>query len=122
MRNVTRTFRHPGAAPFKAVDNASLHVEEGECLAIVGESGSGKSTLARIALGLLSPDSGDVILNGESILTMPRREFQTKRLLMQPVFQDPGASFNPRKTVQASLFQAIAQCTTPDPDPRARAL
>jgi ABC-type glutathione transport system ATPase component len=88
----------------------------------VGESGSGKSTLARIALGLLRPDSGDVLLNGEPILTMPRREFQTKRLLMQPVFQDPGASFNPRKTVQASLFQAIAQCSTPEPAPRARAL
>jgi peptide/nickel transport system ATP-binding protein len=122
MRNVTRTFRQPGAAPFKAVDDASLHVEEGECLAIVGESGSGKSTLARIALGLLRPDSGDVLLNGKSILAMPRREFQTRRLLMQPVFQDPGASFNPRKTVQASLFQAIAQCATPETSPRARAL
>jgi peptide/nickel transport system ATP-binding protein len=122
MRNVTRTFRQPGAAPFKAVDDASIHVEEGECLAIVGESGSGKSTMARMALGLLRPDGGDVILGGRSILTMPRREFQCTRLLMQPVFQDPGASFNPRKTVQASLFQAIAQCPTREPDPRERAL
>jgi ABC-type dipeptide/oligopeptide/nickel transport system ATPase component len=38
------------------------------------------------------------------------------------VFQDPAASFNPRKTVQASLFQAIAQCATPETSPRARAL
>jgi ABC-type glutathione transport system ATPase component len=122
LRGVSKAFRLPGGEMFKAVDDVSLTVEPGECVAIVGESGSGKSTAARMALALLRPDSGDVLLEGRSLLTMGTKELRTRRLAMQPVFQDPSASFNPRRTVWSSLQQAIGQSAEPEPDMRARAL
>ena len=122
LRNVTKIFRQRGAELLKAVDGVSLRVDEGECLAIVGESGSGKSTVARLALSLLRPDSGDILLNGRSLIGMSAKELRVHRLGMQPVFQDPSASFNPRRTVGSSLDQALAQCVQPVADRRRRAL
>ena len=122
LRNVTKIFRQRGAEPLKAVDDVSLQVDAGECLAIVGESGSGKSTVARLALSLLRPDGGDILLNGRSLIGMPAKELRVQRLGMQPVFQDPSASFNPRRTVASSLDQALGQRVPPVPDRRQRAL
>src|SRR4051812_40170718 len=107
LRSVSKTFRRRGSPPLKAVDNVSLAVAEGECVALVGESGSGKSTLARIALRLIEPDGGDVVLQGRSLIGMPAAELRRARLSMQPVFQDPSAAFNPRRTVRALLAQAV---------------
>jgi ABC-type oligopeptide transport system ATPase subunit len=122
LRNVTKIFRQRGAEPLKAVDDVSLQVQQCECLAIVGESGSGKSTVARLALSLLLPDSGDILLNGRSLPSMRPRDLRVHRLGMQPVFQDPSASFNPRRTVGSSLDQALGQSLSPVPDRRQRAL
>ncbi|MDF2095389.1 ATP-binding cassette domain-containing protein [Aquibaculum arenosum] len=80
-----------------ALDGVSLDLHKGEVLALVGESGSGKSTLSRILLGLDKPTAGDVLFDGRSIRKLPRREF-TQRV--QPIFQDPYSSLNPRKTVR----------------------
>lgn len=101
LRDVSREFRMRGGlfSPrrmLRAVDNVSLRVEKGEVLGIVGESGCGKSTLARILLGLDRPTSGEVLFEGTGLEVMDRRAF-TRRV--QPVFQDPYSSLNPRKTV-----------------------
>jgi energy-coupling factor transport system ATP-binding protein len=48
----------------KALSNLSLSVEKGEYIAVIGHNGSGKSTLARLLNGLLSPDSGNIIVDG----------------------------------------------------------
>ena len=85
-----------GKELLRAVDNVSLSVEQGEVLAIVGESGCGKTTLARIILGLLSPDQGTVEIDGRPILGFKRKELAR---LVQPIFQDPYSSLNPRKTI-----------------------
>jgi ABC-type glutathione transport system ATPase component len=124
LRTVTKSFTERGSStPFKALDDVSLHIEPGECVAIVGESGSGKSTLARIALRLLEADSGDILLDGESVLAMSPEVWNVRRLAMQPVFQDPSGAFNPRRTVQSSLEQAIGQCVPKETQPpRQRAL
>ncbi len=79
-----------------AVDDVSLSVAAGRALAIVGESGCGKSTLARILLGLLPASSGTVRIDGRSLAAMDRRE---RARLIQPVFQDPMSSLNPRRRV-----------------------
>lgn len=55
----------------KAIDDVDLQLEEGELLAILGPSGSGKSTLMRIAAGLETPTSGDVIVDGKSVVGIP---------------------------------------------------
>src|SRR5215831_8626060 len=51
----------------RAVDDVSFAVEKGEVLGIVGESGCGKSTTARLVIGLIEPDAGEVILDGEKL-------------------------------------------------------
>jgi ABC-type Fe3+/spermidine/putrescine transport system ATPase subunit len=53
------------------LDNVSLHVDDGDIVAILGPSGAGKSTLLRIVAGLLQPDAGHVVLNGVDITTRP---------------------------------------------------
>ena len=122
LKQISKSFRQRGAAPFQALADVSVHIDAGECVAIVGESGSGKSTLARVALRLLDPDCGDVLLDGVSVLGMSEEKWNRLRLTVQPVFQDPSSAFNPRRTVQSSLEQAIGQCIPKEPEPRARAL
>ncbi|HHX90447.1 MAG TPA: ABC transporter ATP-binding protein [Paracoccus sp.] len=85
------------ARPLRALDNVSLDLHRGEVLALVGESGSGKSTLSRIVLGLDTPSSGSVRLEGRDVAAIPRRAFAHR---VQPIFQDPYSSLNPRKTVR----------------------
>ncbi len=91
----------------RAVDMIDLDVNEGETLAIVGESGSGKSTLARMLLGLIRPTSGEV-----SYLSRPMKSFAAPdwalfRKAVQPVFQDPASSLNPRMRVDTTLANVL---------------
>jgi peptide/nickel transport system ATP-binding protein len=79
-----------------AVDGVDLSVKRGETFALVGESGSGKTTLAKILLGLDTPTSGEVFLDGKPLAESGRRE---RARLIQPIFQDPYSSLNPRRTV-----------------------
>ncbi|MDN7674470.1 ATP-binding cassette domain-containing protein [Burkholderia oklahomensis] len=87
-------FRAP--TPLRAVDDVSLRLHRGETLALVGESGCGKSTLARMLLGLLPPTSGSVLIDGGQVDPHDARRTAQR---IQPIFQDPYSSLNPRKTV-----------------------
>lgn len=79
-----------------AVDHVSLRINPGEALGLVGESGCGKSTLAKIILGLLPPTEGDVLINGRQIDLKHRKALARE---IQPIFQDPYSSLNPRKKI-----------------------
>lgn len=103
---IAKTF-HRGGEHVRAVINVDLHVDRGESVALVGESGSGKSTVARIALGLMAPDSGRVFLEGRCLAEMKPAVLAEARVVMQPIFQDPGQSFNPRRSVGDALAQAL---------------
>ena len=108
LDRVTKTFG-PGrrrAEPVRAVVDVSVSVDAGETVAIVGESGSGKTTVARLALGLLAPDSGRIAILGTDQNTLTGRSGRRVRRLVQPVFQDPTASLNPRRSVLSTLAQA----------------
>jgi oligopeptide transport system ATP-binding protein len=91
----------------KAVDGVSLTVARGETLALVGESGCGKSTLGRVALNLITPTAGHVVVNGVDLTGLSASALRARRRMMQIIFQDPFASLNPRMTVFDSLAEPI---------------
>ncbi|MEU6644430.1 ABC transporter ATP-binding protein [Saccharomonospora sp. NPDC046836] len=95
----------------RAVDDVSLAVDRAQALGVVGESGSGKSVMARAIMGLLPPRagcSGEVLFQGRSLLTLPRKEkaeIWGKQIAM--VFQDPGRSLNPVVRVERQLTEGM---------------
>jgi peptide/nickel transport system ATP-binding protein len=86
----------------RAVDGVSFTIPAGGVYGLAGESGSGKSTIARMIMGLTAPDKGDILIDGVSILG------QQDRGRVQMVFQNPGASLNPRRTVGQSILVPLA--------------
>ena len=101
VRGLRREFRASQglfAAPRRvvAVDDVSFSVPAGSVLGVVGESGCGKTTLARMILGLMEPSAGEVLVDGKRLDGMDRR---ARARLIQPVFQDPFSSLNPRRRV-----------------------
>ncbi len=81
----------------------NLTIGEGEIVGLVGESGCGKSTLAKVILGLVKPDSGEVIHGSEH---------------PQMIFQDPYSSLNPAKTVRFILEEPLKNMTDLSPEER----
>ncbi|QXT63575.1 ABC transporter ATP-binding protein [Tessaracoccus palaemonis] len=102
IRDLVKTY-----GDVRAVDGVSLTVGPGECLGIVGESGSGKSTLARCLLTLERPDSGDVLLEGRSLVGLRGGALKESRQRLQVVFQNPASSFNSKLTMFESLMEPL---------------
>lgn len=84
----------------KAVDDVSFSVRYGETFGLVGESGSGKSTTAYTVIGMYEPTSGSIYFKGQKITTGVKRRPKEIKKQLQIVFQDPGSSLNPRKTIR----------------------
>jgi len=102
IRNLKKYFPvYSGFPPrvnnwIKAVDGVTLGIKKGETLGLVGESGCGKSTLVNTILKLEEATSGEVILEGENVFRLNRKEILQLRKKIQIVFQDPFWSLNPR--------------------------
>jgi len=87
----------------KAVDGISFAVREGETFGLVGESGSGKSTVAYTAIGMYRPTEGSISFRGQSLFDGNKGRPLALKKEIQIVFQDPGSSLNPRRTIKQIL-------------------
>jgi peptide/nickel transport system ATP-binding protein len=87
----------------RAADGVSFTIREQETLGLVGESGSGKSTVAYSIMGLYPATSGTLLFKGENITGETRKRSKALKRDIQIVFQDPGSSLNPRRTIRQIL-------------------
>ncbi|WP_290697956.1 ABC transporter ATP-binding protein [Lacinutrix sp.] len=92
---------------FKAVDNVSFKLYEGETLGLVGESGCGKSTLGNAILLLNRPTAGTILFKGKDITQLSNSKVKALRKDIQIIFQDPYSSLNPRLTVGQSIIEPM---------------
>jgi oligopeptide/dipeptide ABC transporter ATP-binding protein len=96
----------------RAVDGVSLDISPGETLGLVGESGCGKSTLGKTVMGIYPPTSGEIRFLGREIGRLRGRERRAVRRDVQYVYQDPGASLDPRWKIKHSLHEPLLIHTT----------
>jgi len=87
----------------KAVDEISFDVATGDTLGLVGESGSGKTTTAQCILGIYPPTAGTISFDGTPVGVMFNRRNKELKRRIRIVFQDPGSSLNPKRTIKQIL-------------------
>ncbi|MEO9613212.1 MAG: ABC transporter ATP-binding protein [Nitratireductor sp.] len=84
-----------------AVKDVDLAIRKGEIFGLAGESGSGKTTVARMIMGLIAPSAGSITVDGVTMAGTGRSD--AFRHLTQIVYQNPGTSLNPKRTVGQTL-------------------
>lgn len=94
-------------ATFKAVDDVSFKIYEGETLGLVGESGCGKSTLGNAILQLDKPTAGKILYRGTDLTQLSGTQLRELRKEIQIIFQDPYSSLNPRITVGKAILEPM---------------
>ncbi len=104
IKNLRKYFPLKSGQVVKAVDDVDLELYEGETLGLVGESGSGKSTIAYVLVGMYEATDGDIIYKGDNLAKAGLNRTLKQRGEIQIVFQDPGSSLNPKRTVGKSLM------------------
>ncbi len=103
VKNLSKTYGEKQSEN-QALKGVSFSLNKGEILGIVGESGSGKSTLLKLISGLEVPNAGEILLKGKALTQKRTKEdYRT----MQMIFQDAVASFHPRRTIAASLWESV---------------
>ncbi|MGH7154716.1 MAG: ABC transporter ATP-binding protein [Acetobacteraceae bacterium] len=94
--------------PIRAVDHVSFRIAPREVVGLVGESGSGKSTIGNAILRLIEPTGGSIRFEGKDVTALGERSLRPFRRRVQPIFQDPFGSLDPRMTVAAILAEPLA--------------
>ena len=111
VRNL-RVYYHTLRGPVKAVDSVSFGLQAGERFGLIGESGSGKSTLALSIMRLIKPpariESGEVLLDGVNVLTLPDEEMRKLRLAgMALISQGAMNSLNPVMRIRPQIVDGL---------------
>lgn len=91
----------------RVLDDVSLSIDEGDSLGLVGESGAGKSTILRLLLGLATPLGGQVLFEGTALNPRDRAQMRRFRASVQPIFQDPYSSLDPRQRIDRIVGEPL---------------
>jgi phospholipid/cholesterol/gamma-HCH transport system ATP-binding protein len=109
VRNLQKSF-----GTQKVLNGVSLRIETGESVVIIGRSGGGKSVLLKHMVGLLQPDSGEVLIDGENIEPMNERELLRVRSKFGMLFQ--GAALFDSMTVAENIGFAFRRNKNMSPE------
>jgi oligopeptide/dipeptide ABC transporter ATP-binding protein len=107
VRDVEVVYVRRDGLPVRAVAGASLTVDAGEIVGLVGETGCGKSSLARAAVGLVRPNAGEVLFEGQPLHALGRRSRPRRETRLQMVFQNPYGSLNPRRKIGHQIADGL---------------
>jgi oligopeptide/dipeptide ABC transporter ATP-binding protein len=113
MQDVEVEYRSRGRGAVLAVAGVDLHVGGGEVVGLVGESGCGKSSLARVAAGLAAPTAGRILLRDRPVVPIGWRRRSQDQVRLQMIFQNPGGSLNPRRTIGSQILDGISTAVAP---------
>ena len=97
VENMSKSF-----GPFKALDDVTLTIYEGEIVGLVGDNGAGKSTLVKIIMGVYKPDAGKIYFEGKQIDTETHSPLQALSLGIEPVYQERAIA--PNRSVRENVF------------------
>ncbi|HZG87660.1 ABC transporter ATP-binding protein [Paenibacillus sp.] len=104
LSNVTKVFFPYSADEKIALSNVSLDLAEGDFVTVIGSNGAGKSTLMNVVSGVLTPDIGDVSIDGTVVNALSEHE---RSRWIGRVFQDPMAGTAPHMTIEENLALAL---------------
>jgi len=108
IKNLTVEFKGKGRVPFRAVDDVSFNIYNGETFGLVGETGSGKTTIGRAIVRINPTASGEILFRGQKINGVVPKELDrevTRKIQM--IFQDPMASLNERAKVDYIVSEGL---------------
>jgi peptide/nickel transport system ATP-binding protein len=97
----------------QVLKDINIQIKRGNWLGITGESGSGKTTIAKIALRLINPSSGSIILDDTDITLLSMKQMIPYRKKMQIVFQHPEGALDPTYSIEESISEALLKSGTP---------
>lgn len=120
VNSLTKTFGKSKKRQVNALKSVQIEIQSGESVGLVGESGSGKTTLARCLVGLESPSSGEIMINGINATNfgiLGKEDLAVLRKTIQIVFQDPYSTLNPKHSVRRCLLEALRTATSTKSDP-----
>ena len=103
IQGLKKYFSYKNNLFVKAVDGINIELNKGETLGLVGESGSGKSTVAYTVIGIYKATAGKILYKGQDINCVSAKRSLELKGEIQIVFQDPGSSLNPHRTVKQTL-------------------
>lgn len=104
IKNLSKVFFNPYGKDNAIFEDLSLNVNTGEFISIIGSNGTGKSTLLNIISGLLKESSGEILVDGNSIINLPEHK---KNQIISRVFQNPSLGTCKSMTVRENLSLAL---------------